>query len=108
MNKPLPVWHDVYIVGDSEISDLDDCSIYLIAGPELILIDSGAGRSFQRLVQNIESLGFDAEKLSTVIVTHSHIDHIGALSQFRDQFGARIIAHELDAEAIESGKGTFA
>ena len=108
MSKPFRVWRDVYAVGGSEISHLHDCSVYLIAGPELVLIDSGAGRSFPDLVHNIKSLGFDPQKLTTIIATHAHIDHIGALSQFQDEFGVQIIAHELDADAIETGRGTFA
>jgi glyoxylase-like metal-dependent hydrolase (beta-lactamase superfamily II) len=108
MGKPFRVWQDVYAVGGSEISHPYDCSVYLIAGPELVLIDSGAGRSFPNLVHNIESLGFDPQKLTAIIATHAHIDHIGALSQFQDEFGVRVIAHELDADAIEMGRGTFA
>jgi glyoxylase-like metal-dependent hydrolase (beta-lactamase superfamily II) len=40
-----------------------------------------------------------------VIATHAHIDHIGSLYQFRRDFGARVLAHELDREAIETGTG---
>jgi glyoxylase-like metal-dependent hydrolase (beta-lactamase superfamily II) len=108
MGKPFRVWRDVYAVGGSEISHPYDCSVYLIAAPELVLIDSGAGRSFPDLVQNIKSLGFDPQELTTIIVTHAHIDHIGALRQFQDGFGVQIVAHELDADALETGKGTFA
>jgi glyoxylase-like metal-dependent hydrolase (beta-lactamase superfamily II) len=48
------------------------------------------------------------EKLKAVIATHSHIDHIGALYQFREEYGVKVIAHELDTEAIESGIGSGA
>jgi glyoxylase-like metal-dependent hydrolase (beta-lactamase superfamily II) len=80
----------------------------LNAHPDLILIDSGAGKSFQTLVANIEELGFNPKTLKSIIVTHAHIDHIGALHQFQDELGVQIIAHQLDAEVIELGKGICA
>jgi len=85
-----------------------DCCVYLIDVGELILIDSGGGRSFDRLVDNILALGLAAERISRVVVTHCHIDHIGSLARFKQKYGAKIIAHELDAKAIETGKGSGA
>lgn len=108
MSKPFKVWEDVYIVGSSDISHPYDCSIYLLDAGDLVLIDSGAGGSFDNLVSNIKTLGFDPRKLKTVLVTHAHIDHIGSLHRFQKQFSARIIAHELDADAIEGSGGVAA
>jgi len=96
------------MVGDSDLSHPYDCCVYLLDFGDLVLIDAGAGRSFDRLVSNIEKLGFDPKKLKSVLVTHAHIDHIGSLHQLQQVFGAQIIAHELDADAIEEGKGVAA
>ena len=106
--KPFRVWKQVYAIGGSELSHPFDCSIYLIGNAELVLIDSGAGESFDQLVANIRSLGFDPEKLRAIIATHAHLDHVGSLYQFREKFGLQVIAHELDARAIETGAGTGA
>jgi len=108
MSRPFLIWENIYIIGSSEISHPYDCCVYLIDVGELVLIDSGAGRSFDKLVDNIVSLELAPEKISTVIVTHRHIDHIGSLAEFRQNYGARIIAHSLDAEAIETGMSTGA
>jgi metallo-beta-lactamase class B len=108
MSKPFKVHKDVYILGSSDISHPYDCSIYLLDAGDLVLIDSGAGTSFDKLVSNIKTLGLDPKKLKTVLVTHAHIDHIGSLHQFQKQFGAKIIAHELDADAIEGSGGAAA
>lgn len=107
--EPFRVWEDVYAVGGPDLSHPYDCAVYLVAGGhDLVLIDSGAGESFNRLVDNVRSLGLEADRITAVIATHAHLDHIGALHRFREAFGCRIIAHELDAEAIETGKGTGA
>ncbi|UCC59509.1 MAG: MBL fold metallo-hydrolase [Dehalococcoidia bacterium] len=108
MIEPLRIWKDVYLVGDSEISHPYDCCVYLVDAGDLVLIDSGAGRSFDKLVANIERLEFDPSKLKAVLVTHAHIDHIGALHLFQQDYGIQVIAHELDADAIEDGRGTAA
>lgn len=102
------VWRDVYTIGGPELSHPYDCSVYLIGSDELVLIDSGAGESFDQLVNNIKRLGLKPEKLVAIIATHAHLDHIGALYQFRERFGVKVVAHELDADAIETGRGTGA
>jgi len=107
VSKSFKVCKDVYMVGGSDISHPYDCGVYLLDAGDLVLIDSGAGMSFDNLVSNIEKLGFDPKKLKTILVTHAHIDHIGSLHRFQKEFGVRIIAHELDADAIE-GRGEVA
>jgi len=108
MLRPSRIWENIYIVGSGEISHPYDCCVYVVDVEELILIDSGAGRSVSTLVDNIASLKLDPRKISTVIATHRHIDHVGGLAQFQRKYGARIIAHALDAEAIETGENTGA
>lgn len=105
MNRAQRVWQDVYQIGGPGVSDQDDCAVYLVDAGDLVMIDAGAGGSFDRLIENIKSLGFRPERLKTVIVTHAHIDHVGALSRFHERFGVEVVAHVLDAPGIESGKG---
>lgn len=108
MKRPFRVWQEVYTIGGPELTDPYDCCVYLLGGPQPVVIDCGAGASFDQLVANIREVGFDPEKVAAVIVTHAHIDHIGSLHQFRSKLGARIVAHERDAAAIELGKGVGA
>ena len=93
----------VYLVGSSEITDPKDCSIYLIDLGELVLIDTGAGMNTNAIIKNIEQLGLDPGKISTVILTHCHIDHVGGAHEFRRRFGSQVVIHELDAGAVETG-----
>lgn len=108
MRKPFRVWKDIYAIGGPDITDPSDCCIYLINAGDLVLIDSGAGRSAQRLVDNINTLGFDPQRLKAIIITHAHIDHIGSVAYFQQKYGVKLVAHELDATAIETGEGTGA
>lgn len=104
MHKPLRVCDGVYLIGSSDISDSKDCCVYLVDAGELVMIDAGSVSNPGRLTDNILSLGLQPEKLSTVIVTHAHIDHIGALHKLKEMYGVKIIAHNGDAEAIASGR----
>jgi glyoxylase-like metal-dependent hydrolase (beta-lactamase superfamily II) len=105
----MEISRDVYLIGGADLSHPYDCSVYLVdGGREMVLIDSGAGEGYELIVDNIRHLGLKPEKLTAVIATHSHIDHIGGLFRFREEFGAQVIAHELDAKAIETGSGSGA
>jgi len=92
------------MVGSSEISSGMDCCVYLVDAGELVMIDAGAGGSTDGLIVNIQALGFMPEQLTTLIITHAHIDHIGSAADLRDRFNLRVIAHREDSAAIESGK----
>ncbi len=52
MSRPYQVCSRVYRIGGTEISHSFDCDVYLVDFGELVLIDSGAGLSFERLVEN--------------------------------------------------------
>ncbi|OGP56335.1 MAG: Zn-dependent hydrolase [Deltaproteobacteria bacterium RBG_13_52_11] len=100
---PREVTKEIYLVVGADITDPRDCAIYLLDLGDLVMIDAGAGESYDEIVLNIERLGLDPTKLTTIILTHCHIDHIGGAPRFREAFGAQIIMHHLDAESVERG-----
>jgi glyoxylase-like metal-dependent hydrolase (beta-lactamase superfamily II) len=94
----------VYLIGGPNISRSDDATVFIIDfDGELVMIDAGAGGSSRMLQKNMESQGLDPKAISTLILTHCHIDHIGSAPWFRNQFGCRIVMHDLDADAVEQG-----
>jgi glyoxylase-like metal-dependent hydrolase (beta-lactamase superfamily II) len=100
---PSKVTNGVYLVGSADLTDEKDCSVYLVDAGELVLIDSGAGVNTARIVMNIELLGLDPSLLSTLILTHSHIDHVGGAAYFKERFKVKIVMHSFDARAVEAG-----
>jgi glyoxylase-like metal-dependent hydrolase (beta-lactamase superfamily II) len=101
--KPLEIVRDIFIVGGPEITDGRDGCVYLLNLEELILIDTGAGWSVDKIVKNIEMLGFDSNNLSKILLTHCHIDHIGGVPELKKRFGSTVYIHMLDAPPVESG-----
>ncbi len=101
--KPKEIYNGVYLVASSDMTDAKDCCVYLLDLGELVLIDAGAGNSAAAIVRNVESLGLDPDRISTIVLTHCHIDHVGGAAAIRDRTGARIVMHELDAVPVEAG-----
>lgn len=104
MGKAHTIAEGIYLIGGPDVSSYDDATSFIIdfCG-ELVMVDAGAGESSKILKKNIEDLGLDPQSLSTLILTHNHIDHIGSAAYFRSNFGCKIVMHELDAGAVETG-----
>ena len=104
MGKAEVIVDGVYLIGGPNVSYSEDATVFIVDfGGELVMIDSGSGNSSRILVSNMEDAGLNPQDISTLILTHCHIDHIGSAPYFREKFGCKIIIHDLDADAIEEG-----
>jgi len=102
--KAERICEGVYLVGGPDISHSYDATAFVVEdGGGLVMIDSGAGRSTARIMDNIKSAGLDPQGIKTLVLTHCHIDHIGGAPYFRRELGCRLVIHELDAEAVADG-----
>jgi glyoxylase-like metal-dependent hydrolase (beta-lactamase superfamily II) len=101
--KPLEIEKDIFIVGGPDITDGRDGCIYLINLGELILVDTGAGWSVNKIVNNIKGLALNCKNLTKILLTHCHIDHIGGAPEIKRRFGSKIYIHKLDAPPLENG-----
>ena len=104
MRKPREIGPGIFIIAGPDLTDGRDALGYLIEdNGELALIDAGAGPSYLRIVDNIRAAGYGPDQLRYLIATHAHIDHIGSFAEFVRDYSPIIIAHELDAQALEAG-----
>jgi glyoxylase-like metal-dependent hydrolase (beta-lactamase superfamily II) len=101
--KLFEIIKDIFIVGGPDLTDGRDGCVYLLNLGELILIDTGAGWSVDKIIKNIEKLGFDPKNLTKILLTHCHIDHIGGVPELKKRFGPKIYIHILDAPPLEKG-----
>jgi len=74
-----------------------DCNIFLIGDT---IIDAGTGFNYTRLRDVMKMLKTPTDKIQWIINTHCHFDHTGGNGYF---INAKIAAHQIDAEVIESG-----
>lgn len=104
MGEHEAVAEGIYQVGGSDLSDPYDASVFVITcGQFLVMIDCGAGKAPNAIVENIEEAGLDPQRITTLVLTHCHVDHIGSVSFFKEKYNCTVVAHDLDADAIESG-----
>ena len=102
MQKTFRILPEVYLVGSSEISNPGDCMVYLVdCKSELALIDAGVSANISKICKNIKMVGLNSKDISTLFITHSHIDHVGGAASFREKYGCKTVAHELDSDAVE-------
>ncbi len=97
------VSESVVLVGGGGFSRGDDCLVYALDLGEVVLVDCGAGPGWPKIRENIREAGMDPSAIHTLLLTHCHVDHIGAVSEIVEETGCRVVAHDLDADAIESG-----
>jgi glyoxylase-like metal-dependent hydrolase (beta-lactamase superfamily II) len=84
---------NIYVIDDGERYALVDCG-------------SGMDRSNQDLLDGLESLSekyrkpFSLSNMSTIFVTHGHIDHFGGIPFVRQYSDAPIAVHPLDRRVL--------
>ena len=103
----MKIIENLWQVGGAEYSSVEDAAIYLICfGEKAALIDAGCGSGHDTLVSNISDVLPSNVEIEFLFLTHCHYDHTGGAERLRDQFGCRIVAHELDAAFLENGDST--
>jgi len=82
-----------------------NCNVYLVEdGGSLILIDTGLPRNDKKIVKYVEGLGRKSTEVSTIVITHFHIDHVGSLKKIKEATNAAVAVHELDADIVAGKK----
>lgn len=63
----------------------NNCNTYILGGEITVLIDPGHSQYLRRLFHQIEEEGLSIDRLSLIILTHSHPDHFEGIEFFRDK-----------------------
>ena len=79
-------------------------NVYLLADDKLVLVDTGMPGNADKILNFIKDLGRDPKELTRIIVTHSHIDHVGSLAELGALTGARTLAHRDEVTSTSEGK----
>lgn len=69
-------------------------NLYVIAEQELTLIDTGLPGSYAGIIDFVCRIGRSVEDISSIIITHNHIDHIGAVQDLLRSTDMRIFIHK--------------
>lgn len=106
----MRITDEIYVVGGGAtaafgLSNDPDCHVYIIdTGQGLALVDCGMadGNSFEQILNNMRLEGLDPDRLTTLLLTHYHVDHAGGAARFRREFGLQVMAPKGAAEALRT------
>ncbi len=94
-----------FIPGRDEM--IPDSHLYIIGRPEshdLSIIDAGLMGKGHYKITAIQDLGIRLEDIKRVIMTHTHLDHIGCLGEIQGQMPwSELWVHALEAGPLETG-----
>jgi len=95
----------LYLVGSGQIglSDASDCHVYLVRGPEgLVLIDAGGGQAPEQILANVRAEGFDPGGVQALLLTHWHFDHAGGAWALREATGCQVFCPDVSRALLEN------
>jgi glyoxylase-like metal-dependent hydrolase (beta-lactamase superfamily II) len=95
-----------YIPGQDEF--MPDSHAYVLGNPsskDLSLIDAGLTGKGSYKIQSIQKAGFELAAIKRIIMTHTHLDHIGCLGEIQIQIPwAELWVHHSEADLLEQGE----
>ncbi len=87
---------DTYLGGWDQVT-----AGYLVEGPEPCLVETGSQSSLDTVLRELDALGVAASDLASVVVTHIHLDHAGAVGDVAAAFPkATVYVHEKGARHL--------
>lgn len=108
--RPAQIAGPIHFVGSNGLAN------YLIETPRgLVLIDGGMPGTAHHVEASIRLQGFDPKNIKWLLVTHAHIDHVGATAHLQKatrtdpdnaKTGARIAVMDRDVDHAQSGGTT--
>jgi glyoxylase-like metal-dependent hydrolase (beta-lactamase superfamily II) len=79
-------------------------NVYLIdGGSEFLLIDIGYLNTVTEIVDLIRQMDFNLSTCKMLIATHADADHIQGIARAKELLKAKVAAHPLSIEPLESG-----
>ncbi len=79
-------------------------NVYLIdGGSEFLLIDIGYLDTVNEIVDLIRQMDFNLSTCKMLIATHADADHIQGIARAKELMKAKVAAHPLSVEPLESG-----
>lgn len=94
-----------FIKGQDEM--IPDSHVYVVGkldSQDLSLIDAGLMGKGNYKIQSIQNMGIDLKAITRIIMTHTHLDHIGCLAEIREQIPwAELWVHDIEAGLLEEG-----
>jgi len=98
---PTPLGHEVFQI-DTRMAGYEGITAgYLIRGDRPCLVETGTAPSAPVVRDALTALGIGPGDLTTVVVTHIHLDHAGGVGDIATMFpAAQIVVHQRGARHL--------
>lgn len=95
--EPFRMFDNVYYVGDKWVS-----SYAVETSTGLVIIDT-LNMPYSRWIPiNLEKLGLNDKKITHIVVTHGHSDHVGGAEFLQSRYGSKVIMSEKGYELAKA------
>jgi len=82
-------------------------NIFAIIAEKIHLIDTGVADSFSIIEKYLMEQGRNIKEVDSILLTHSHPDHIGSARQIQKVSGCTVFAHSAEKKWIENTELQF-
>jgi glyoxylase-like metal-dependent hydrolase (beta-lactamase superfamily II) len=90
---------------DEASGNIAHSNVYLIInGQELLIVDTGTPGNAKKIVEYIQKIGRQPIEVSTIILTHYHMDHAGSVKNLKDLTNAKIAVSAEDKDYVSGAK----
>ena len=76
----------------------------LLVDDRLVLVDTGIDDGAKDLMGYLDRIRRKPTDISTIIITHTHRDHVSGLAVMKERSGAKVAAHRVEADYISRKK----
>lgn len=97
-HRPFQIADNTWYVGTAGLS-----AILIDSGAGLVLIDGALPQSAALINTNIRALGFRAEDIAFILVSHVHYDHVGGIAALQRISGATVLSSPPGRDALVTG-----
>lgn len=100
------IYNNVYFIPGQD-DFIPDSHVYVIGDPaseDISLVDVGLMGKGNYKIESIKKMGIDLSSIKRIIMTHTHLDHIGCLTEIKKMIPkVELWVHKNEAEPMENG-----
>lgn len=92
---PFAIYKNLYFVGSSKVS------VHVIkTSVGLVMIDSGYPDMYEQILDSMQQMDLNPNKLCAIFHSHGHIDHFGCTLKFKELYDAKTYISRIDNDIV--------